>query len=170
MQLEEEEFEGEGFEDEINRDSVVSVRKYGGRLREARNREDNNLGNINMKIPSFQGKNDPEAYLEWEKNVELVFYCHNYSKNKKVKLATIEFLDYVIVWWDQLVLNKRKNMELVVETWEKMKKVMRKRFVPTYYYQELYNKLQNMRQDNRSVEEYYKEMKVEMVRANIEED
>ena len=26
-----------------------------------------------MKIPSFQGKNDPEAYLEWERKVELVF-------------------------------------------------------------------------------------------------
>ena len=33
-----------------------------------------------MKIPSFQGKNDPEAYLEWERKVELVFYCHNYSE------------------------------------------------------------------------------------------
>ena len=25
---------------------------------------DRNLGNIKMKIPSFQGKNDPEVYLE----------------------------------------------------------------------------------------------------------
>jgi hypothetical protein len=37
-----------------------------------------------MKIPSFQGKNDPEAYLEWEKKVELIFECHNYSEEKKV--------------------------------------------------------------------------------------
>ena len=72
--------------------------RYGGRLREARNWEDNNLGSIKMKIPSFQGKNDHEAYLEWEKNVELVFYCHHYFKNKKVKLTTIEFSDYSIVW------------------------------------------------------------------------
>jgi len=28
------------------------------------------LGTIKLKIPSFQGKNDPEAYLEWEKKVE----------------------------------------------------------------------------------------------------
>ena len=34
---------------------------------------DRNLGNIKMKIPSFQGKIDPEAYLEWEKKVELIF-------------------------------------------------------------------------------------------------
>ena len=75
-----------------------------------------------MKIPSFQGKNDPEAYLEWKRKVELVFYCHNYSENKKVKLAVIEFSDYAIVWWDQLVLNKGWNRET------SMKRVMRKRF------------------------------------------
>ena len=63
-QVEEEEYDIEGFKDEIDHDSTVSDRKYGGRLREARNQEDNNLGSIKMKIPSFQGKNDPEAYLE----------------------------------------------------------------------------------------------------------
>ena len=57
-----------------------------------------------------------------------------------------------------------------METWEEMKRVMWKRFVSTYYYRELYNKLQNLRQGNRSVEEFYKEMKVAMTRANIEED
>ena len=46
-----------------------------------------------MKIPSFQGKNDPEAYLEWERKVALVFDCHNYSENKKVKLFFFFFLD-----------------------------------------------------------------------------
>ena len=47
---------------------------------------DRNLGNIKMKIPSFQGKNDPEVYLEWEKKVEFIFECHNYSKEKNVTI------------------------------------------------------------------------------------
>ena len=123
-----------------------------------------------MKIPSFQGKNDPEAYLKWERKVELVFVCHNYSKNKKVKLVAIGFSDYATVWWDQLVFNMRRNREPSVETWEEMKRAMRKRFVSTYYYRELYNKLQNLRQGNHSVNEYYKEMKVATTRENIEED
>ena len=100
----------------------------------------------------------------------MVFYCHNYSDNKKVKLAAIGFSDYATVWCDQLVFNTRRNREPAVETWEEMKRVMRKRFVSTYYYWELYNKLQNLRQGNRSVKEYYKEMKVAMTRENIEED
>ena len=73
VRVEEEGYEGDGFEDEIDNDSVVSDRRYGGKLREAMNREDNNLDSIKMKIPSFQGKNDPEVYLEWERMVEMVF-------------------------------------------------------------------------------------------------
>ena len=79
---------------------------------------DRNLGNIKMKIPSFQGKNDPEVYLEWEKKVEFIFECHNYSEEKKVKLAVIEFTDYAIIWWDQLVMNKKRNHERPIETGE----------------------------------------------------
>ena len=58
---------------------------------------DRNLGNFKMKIPSFQEKNDPEVYLEWEKKVEFIFECHNYSEEKKVKLAVIEFTDYALI-------------------------------------------------------------------------
>jgi hypothetical protein len=131
---------------------------------------DRNLGNIKMKIPSFQGKNDPEAYLEWEKKVELIFECHNYSEEKKVKLAVIEFTDYAIIWWDQLVMNRRRNHERPIETWEEMKAIMRRRFVPSHYYRELYQKLQSLTQGYKSVDDYYKEMEIAMIRANVVED
>ena len=70
------EFEDDNLEEEFDRISVGSHRRY-GRDREARNWVDNNLGSIKMKIPAFQGKSDPEAYLEWEKKMELVFDCRN---------------------------------------------------------------------------------------------
>ena len=73
--------------------------------------------------------------------MELVFDCYNYSEIKKVKLAAIEFSEYAIVWWDQLLLNRRRNKEPPIETWEEMKRVMMKRFVPSYFYRELYNRL-----------------------------
>jgi hypothetical protein len=45
-----------------------------------------------------------------------VFDCHNYSEEKKVKLAVIEFTDYAIIWWDQLVTNRKRNYKRLVET------------------------------------------------------
>ncbi|XP_057784959.1 uncharacterized protein LOC131002495, partial [Salvia miltiorrhiza] len=89
---------------------------------------------------------------------------------KKVKLAAVEFSDYALVWWDQLVTSRRRNNEPSIQSWQEMKAVMRKRFVPTHYYRELFNKLQTLRQGSRSVDEYYKEMEVAMIRANVEEE
>ena len=166
----EEEAESEEFDEPyLNRGRFE--RGYGNReARMGRPRRDNDLGNIKIKIPSFQGKNDPEAYLEWETKMEMVFDCHNYSEMKKVKLAAIEFTDYAIVWWDQLLINRRRNREPPVDTWEEMKMLMRKRFVPSRYYRGLYQKLQRLIHGSKSVDEYYKEMEIAMIRVNVEED
>ena len=164
-----EEFNEEYDDEDYDRHSVGNNRRF-GRDKRNRNRENDHLGSIKMKILSFQGKNDPEVYLEWEKKVEFIFDCHNYPEAKKVKLAAIEFSDYAIVWWDQMLISRRRNRERSIDSWEEMKTVMRRRFVPSHYYRELFNKLQRLSQGNRSVEDYYQEMEVAMIRANIEED
>lgn len=135
-----------------------------------RRRVDNNLSSIKMKVPSFQGKSDPEAYLDWETKMEFIFACHEYSNRKKVKLAVIEFSDYALTWWDQLLISKRRNGERPIDSWEEMKMVMRRRFVPSHYFRDLHNKLQNLKQGSKGVEDYFKEMEVTMIRANIDED
>jgi hypothetical protein len=105
-----------------------------------------------------------------EKKIELVFDCHNYSEEKKVKLAIIEFTDYAIILWDQLVTNRRRNYEMPIETWGELKALMRRRFVPSHYYRDLYQKLQNLTQWSKSVKDYHKEMDVAMIRTNVEKD
>ena len=102
--------------------------------------------------------------------MEFIFECHNYSEEKKVKLAVIEFTDYAIIWWDQLVMNRRRNYERPIETWEEMKATMRKRFVPSHCYRDFYQKLQSLTQGYRSVDDYHKEMEIAMIQANVEED
>ncbi|KAJ4705037.1 Mutant gag-pol polyprotein [Melia azedarach] len=133
-------------------------------------KRDSNLGNIKMKILIFQGKNNLELYLEWERKVKYIFDCHNYSEEKKVKLTAVEFIDYASIWWDQLVINRRKNKQRPLQSWEEMKLVMPKRFIPSHYYRDLHRKLQELVQGSMCVKDYYKEMEITMIRANIEED
>lgn len=169
--------------DEVERwsDEEVAFHASLGRFRGDRRRNeqwnnrrrdniDRNIESIKMRIPAFQGRNDPDIYLEWERKVELVFDCHNYSEEKKVKLAIVEFTDYAIVWWDQLVLNRRRYGERPIRTWDEMKTIMRRRFVPSHYYRDQHLKLQNLKQGSKTVEDYHKEMEIAMIRANIEED
>ncbi|KAH9716808.1 hypothetical protein KPL71_021586 [Citrus sinensis] len=132
-----------------------------GEIRDKLERQDTAIANLQRGqqpiAPNVRGKNDPEAYLEWEKKVELVFDCHNYSEEKKVKLAAIEFLlfrppltcvEEIIEGqdWDQLVLSRRRNRERPINTWEEMKAIMRRRFVPSHYYRELHQRLQSLTQ------------------------
>jgi len=53
-------------------------------------------------------------------------------RNKKVKLAIVEFIDYANIWWDQLMTIRRRNGERPICRWEEMKTVMRRRFVPSH--------------------------------------
>ncbi|XP_058003982.1 uncharacterized protein LOC131180648, partial [Hevea brasiliensis] len=133
-------------------------------------RVDGNLASIKMQIPPFHGKDNPEVYLEWERQVELIFECHHYSEEKKVKLAAVEFKEYAIVWWDQLLSRRRRNGQRTVETWDEMKGILRNRFVPPYYHRELLQRLQKLTQGTKSVEEYYKAMEIALIRADVEED
>ena len=67
-------------------------------------------------------------------------------------------------------MNRRRNYERPIKTWEEMKATMRRRFVPSHYYKDLYQKLRSLTQGYRSVDDYHKEIKIVMIRANVEED
>ncbi|XP_071933062.1 uncharacterized protein [Coffea arabica] len=125
---------------------------------------------IKMKIPPFQGKSNPDRYFEWESRVELVFDCNDYTDAQKLRLAVVEFTDYAIVWWEQVATSRRRCGEPPITTWTELKRLMKKRFVPCHYHRDLYQKLQTLTQGQRSVEDYYKNMEISMLRADIQED
>ncbi|XP_019434662.1 PREDICTED: uncharacterized protein LOC109341262 [Lupinus angustifolius] len=102
--------------------------------------------------------------------MEQVFYCHNYSEEKKVKVATLEFKEYVIVWWNQFQKERRRCGAEPVDSWDEMKIVTRKRFVPASYQRDIHNKLQRLTQGNKLVDDYYKEMELVLLRSNFHED
>ena len=48
-------------------------------------------------------------------------------------------------------------------------RIIRDRFVPPHYVREMHNKLQRLYQGSKSVDDYYKEMEISLIRSNIEE-
>ncbi|KAK1601998.1 hypothetical protein QYE76_027103 [Lolium multiflorum] len=70
----------------------------------------------------------------------------------------------------QEVNKKREKEDLApIDTWEEMQEVMHTRFVPTHHKRDLFNKLTQLKQSYKSVEEYYKEMHMTMMSANVDE-
>ena len=87
-----------------------------------------------------------------------------------MKLAVVEFKDYALVWWDQIMTSRRRNYERLIDTWDDLKAIMKRRFIPSHYYRDLFQRLQSLTQGSKSVEDYHKEMEVAMIRANVQED
>jgi hypothetical protein len=63
----------------------------------------------------------------------------------------------------------KKHPNAIPQTWIALMRVMRARFVPSYYACDPINKLQQLKQGAKSVEEYYQELQIGMLRCNLEE-
>lgn len=115
-------------------------------------------------MPMFNGRTDMDVYIEWGIRVDQIFYSHNFTEEKKVCYASIEFIEYALVWWNQLCCaGERPN------TWEHMKNIMRRQFMLTHYTRTLHTKLQRLHQCSLSVDDYYKEMKILMIHTGMNE-
>jgi hypothetical protein len=136
-----------------------------GRVRRVVRRPSNDsFAKIKFKIPSFNGKYDPAAYLDWELEVEQKFSCHDIPTTSQVKSTISEFTDFSLIWWREY---KQKLPTATSTTWTQLKAAMRHRFVPSYYARDLLNKMQRFQQGRQSVEEYYQELQKGMIRCGL---
>jgi len=51
-----------------------------------------------VKLPSFSGESEPNLYLGWEAKIEQIFNVYEVNDDQKVKLASLEFVDYAMQW------------------------------------------------------------------------
>jgi hypothetical protein len=121
---------------------------------------------IKFTIPSFNGKYDPAAYLDWELEVEQKISCHDIPANTQVKDAISEFADFALIWWHEY---KQKLPINNVITWTQLKNAINHRFVPSYYARDLLNKMQHFQQGSQSIEEYYQELQKGMIHCGLVE-
>jgi hypothetical protein len=115
------------------------------------------------------GNNDTDAYLSWAIKVDKIFQMHNYSEEKKVAMDSLEFEGYANIWWEQVIAKHEEDLKEPIATWEEMKLEMHTRFLPDHYTRDLFTKLQKLTQGTKSVEEYFKEMELTMMRLKLEE-
>jgi hypothetical protein len=87
--------------------------------------------------------------------VEKFWRMHEYTEDKKIKLASSEFDDYASIWWDNLVQSRIEDGYPHIVTWRAMKEDLRAHFVPHNYIRSLYDRLQNLKQGPLSVDDYF---------------
>ncbi len=73
-------------------------------------------------------------------------------------------------WWASELTDRRRTGEPPVTRWTNLKPILRKRFVPAYFFREQLRKVHSLKQGSMTVEEYAREMKMTMLKANLVEE
>ncbi|VFQ82872.1 unnamed protein product [Cuscuta campestris] len=129
----------------------------------------NDGSDFKVDVPTFEGKNDWDEFLEWLETVERVFDFKEVSDEKKVKIVALKFRKYASTWWTNTCTKRRRNHKEPVATWAKMKSLLKK-FLPAEYVRENFAKLQTLKQGSKSVEEYTHEFEELLLRCDLQED
>ena len=90
-------------------------------------------------------------------------------KDRKVKLIAIKLKKYASLWWEYLKRQREQEGRRKIVTWEKMKKELKRKFLPDNYRQDIYLKFQNFKQKELSVEDYTAEFDNLMMKCDLVE-
>lgn len=86
--------------------------------------------------------------------VEEVLEFKRVPLDQCVPVLAMRFRNRAAAWWTQLKTSRAHLGKEKITSWEKLKKHLRKTFLPYNYEHLMFLKLQNLRQGSRSVEEY----------------
>ena len=95
-------------------------------------------------------------------------YCDP-LEHKKVKLVAIKMRKNAYFWWEKLKRRHERDGKKKIQTWEKMKKELKRKYLPFNYRQDIYLKIQNFKQRDLSVEAYSAEFENLMIKGDLRE-
>ncbi|KAK9698053.1 hypothetical protein RND81_08G079400 [Saponaria officinalis] len=132
-------------------------------------RKDDDDRSLKLDIPEFNRDGDAEKFLDWICQTERIFEYKDYDERKKFKVATLKLTKYASLWYENMKRQRRRDGKPKVETWEKLKKHLTKRFPPRDYEQDNYLKLTSLSEENSSVSDYIHEFEKMSIICDLEE-
>ncbi|XP_026395740.1 uncharacterized protein LOC113290343 [Papaver somniferum] len=124
---------------------------------------------LKADIPPFNGNCKLEDLLDWFYEVEAFFDFMEVPDHSKIKLVAYKLKGGAAAWWKKLGEDRRNAKKPPIKTWERIRNLMRLKFLPQDYRQQLFLKLQSCRQRARLVEEYVAEFYNLIARNQLKE-
>ena len=125
--------------------------------------------NPKFNIPEFDGRMDPDEFLDWLNMVEHVFEYYDSPEREKVKLVATKMCKNASIWWKNMKRQRERDGKKKIQTWGKMKKELKRKYLPFNYCQDIYLKIQNFKQRDLSVEEYSAKFVNLIIKGNLQE-
>ncbi|PWA34626.1 hypothetical protein CTI12_AA617250 [Artemisia annua] len=125
---------------------------------------------IKVDIPEYDGKLDPDEFVEWIRTVERVFDYKETTDDNKVKIVALKLRKYASTWWSNVCLKRERMGKEKIRTWPKMKEKMKQKFLHSYYIQASFSQLHSLKQGSGPVEDYSRDFEYLLMKCDIPED
>ncbi|KAI3498749.1 hypothetical protein L1887_34530 [Cichorium endivia] len=125
---------------------------------------------LRMEIPDFAGTAQPDDFIDWLSTVERVFDLQDIPDHLKVKVVAIKLRKYASLWWDNVKQKRRQQGKTRIDTWEKMKKLLRAKFLPINYRQDAFFEYHSLMQNTSSVEQFVADFDRLRLRCGADEE
>ncbi|XP_020694824.1 uncharacterized protein LOC110108492 [Dendrobium catenatum] len=112
---------------------------------------------VKVELPEFDGRLDPDEFVNWLHTVDRIIDFKEIPSERVVKLVAIKLKKNASLWWENLKRNRDREGKSKIVTWIKMKKELKRKYLPERYRQELFLKLHRLQQNQLTVEEYIAE-------------
>ena len=133
-------------------------RRYGGggyrRNHYGYDQADTSDFRLKVDIPTFNGNLNIEDLLDWLAEVDHFFAYMEVPEDRRVRLVACRLKGGASAWWERLQNRRYREGRQLVQTWNRMKQLLQRDFVPPDYEQILFQQYQRCRQGQRSVYEY----------------
>ncbi|KAJ6888273.1 hypothetical protein NC652_029341 [Populus alba x Populus x berolinensis] len=122
-----------------------------------------------IKAPTFDGRHDPWIFDMWIRDMDQFFEWHNLSDNKRVRFAKMKLIDKAKIYWRDVEDCLEMRGKPPITDWIKMKQKLQEKYLPQSYRNKLLDQWNNLRQGNKSINEYIRQFNDYMIRCAIRE-
>jgi len=143
---------------------------HGDRDNWGRGHPRDDLSDLKIEALEFDGNLKPKKYIDWVQAIEKIIELKEYNDEKAFKLVILKLKGYASLWYETLKKNRSRKTKSKIKTSSKLKKHMKKRFLPPSHKQELYLKISSLGQENLRLEEYIREFEQLHMRVGLNKD
>ena len=74
------------------------------------------FNDFKVDIPEFEGRLQPDEFVDWLQTVERVFEFKDVPDEQKVKIVTIKLKKHASIWWENLKKKRAREGRSKIKT------------------------------------------------------
>ena len=125
---------------------------------------------MKIKASSFKGQLDPTQFLDWLSNMDHYFEWYNMDDERRIRFVKMELLGFAKLYWSNHERLIRRGSRVPVNTWDRIKIILKEKYVPTSYQQRMLDQWKSLSQGSKLLSDYISKFNEFLSQCDLREE